>query len=260
MGREGVVKIFVMGANGRMGRELILALKQETSLFAIGGADTTAGSFADIPIMASDNDFAELLNEAEMIVDFSSPSGTEQMIEHCGKYELALLTGTTGLQENQQKKLEKLAHSVPVLQAANFSVGIAILKRLVGETGKTLPHADVEISEAHHRKKKDAPSGTALMFGEVLRHAQGKKKKDIFLFGRSKEMPERGEEIVFHSIRGGNVPGEHNIRFFFGDEEICITHRSLSRRIFVAGAIAGIHFLAGKKAGLYTMEDVLNGN
>ena len=193
----------------------------------------------DIEIMAicDKNDKLPLINETHMsadaVIDFSAPDAIYDVAEYCEKYKVPLVSAVTGYSEEQDKLLEKLSRIVPVFRSSNFSVGISIMKKLVHEAAEMIEW-DAEIIEMHHNKKKDFPSGTALMLGKSI-----------------------GSNVNIHSIRTGNIPGEHTVIFAGNDEIIEITHRAFSKKIFAEGAIKAARFIVMQTAGMYGMEDIL---
>jgi 4-hydroxy-tetrahydrodipicolinate reductase len=207
------IRIALVAPNGRMGQAI-------------------ASAVADDPAFAVDQDHADLL------VDFSVPAALPASLDRAVSSGIPVLIGTTGLGTDADAQLAEAAKSVAVLRAANTSVGIALLAELVERAVKALgPEWDIQVAEAHHAKKVDAPSGTALMLGKI---AEG-----------------MGREVGYASVRGGTVPGDHDVMFLGPDERLILSHRAENRTIFARGALAAARFLAGKPAGLYSMRDVV---
>ncbi len=190
----------------------------------------------------------------EGILDFSLPEGLDTSVSLAQKYNCPLLIGTTGLNDEAKQKIQALSRLVPVMAEANYSLGVAVLKSAVRMAAKALGESfDIEIVETHHRKKVDAPSGTALM----LRAAADDGRNKPVIYGRRGRTGERGGEIAIHALRGGTVAGEHSVRFFGDNETLELKHLAESRRIFALGALRAIKWLGGKSAGLYTMDDFM---
>lgn len=190
----------------------------------------------------------------EGILDFSLPEGLDTSVSLAQKYNCPLLIGTTGLNDEAKQKIRSLSRLVPVMAEANYSLGMAVLKGAVRMAAKALGESfDIEIVETHHRKKVDAPSGTALM----LRAAADDGRNKPVIYGRSGRTGERGGEIAIHALRGGTVAGEHSVRFFGDNETLEFRHLAESRRIFALGALRAVKWLGGKSAGLYTMDDFM---
>lgn len=251
------MKIFVMGALGKMGRLLIEKLEAESNLHVIGGGDTEGAKLGDIEISGDNSRIYELVAEAEIVLDFSSPTGTEIIIDACEKYKKKLVSGTTGLLPGQQGKIGQLSKIVSVVQAANFSVGITLLTEFTRKASSALTGAECEIVEKHHRKKADSPSGTALALGRAIANERKQDLNANLVFGRHGTDLTRKAEIGMHSLRGGTIVGDHEVHFILENEIITLGHRACSRDIFADGAILAIQFIAEKENGLFSMRDVI---
>jgi len=239
-----------------MGQELTAAIGKQEDLILTGGIDTLETFYADEICVSTNPD--KILAEADLVVDFSSGEGAATIARACKKRNLPLITGTTGLSEEQQAQLSQLAKKAPVVQALNFSLGINILLNLLQNIAEVLKgHFDGEIVEIHHRKKKDSPSGTALLLAKTLINALGLPEAETLQFGRHGNALERGKEIALHSLRGGSVVGEHQVHLFCEHETITITHKALSRSVFVDGVLRAARWICSQKPGYYTMQDVL---
>jgi len=199
---------------------------------------------------------SSLDRSADVVIDFSSPSATLPLAKLCAERGIPLVVGTTGFEPEQKKEIEAFASHIPLLISANFSKAVNLLFRLAGEAAKALgDSADIEIVERHHHFKKDAPSGTALRLAEAVAKAIGSTQ---FIHGRSGQTGERPKgEIGLHALRTGDNPGEHTIVFGLMGECLELSHRALNRDGFARGALDAAKFLAGKKPGLYTMQDLL---
>lgn len=261
------VKIVVSGVRGRMGQTLVRLIRESPDLQLAGGIDreATTGDDAHSPgldrIETADS-AAQMILAADVVIDFSAPEAIADLVnrragELTGK---ALLVGTTGLDNDAQQALKKLSSSVAVLVAANFSVGVNLMLGMVEAAARVLPadRFDVEIVEAHHRHKADAPSGTALALGRVVAAARGVDLETVQRDGRSGKPGARPEgEIGFHAMRGGEVVGEHRVFFVGARERFEIAHAASDRALFADGALTAAHWISGKAAGWYTMKDVL---
>jgi len=246
------MKIAIAGAGGRMGRTLIDAVLADRGLslaaaFDVPGSPAVGQQAGNIRI-ASDPSAAAA---AEVLIDFTRPEGTLEHLRHAK----AMVIGTTGFSPAQKKAIEEAAKRMPIAMAANFAVGVNAAYRLAETAARILGDGyDVEIIEAHHRHKVDAPSGTALKLGEVVAKALNRKLSDVARHGRAGETGERPEsEIGFHAIRGGDIVGEHTGQ----GERLEVTVRSQSRMTYAAGALRAAKFLQNRAPGLYDMADVL---
>ena len=193
-------------------------------------------------------------DEAEVLIEFTTPEAT---VEHL-TYAKPAVIGTTGLGPEQTAKVEEAAEKVPIVLAPNTSVGVNLLREVVRLLSEKLGEGyDIELVEAHHRGKKDAPSGTALLLARAAAEGRRKKLEEIATYGREGASPRKGGEIGIHAVRGGAVVGEHRLLFLGDDEEVEVTHRALSRRVFAAGALRAARFAASASPGLYSMREVL---
>ena len=236
-----MVKLLLIGY-GRMGKMIEDVVSQTEGARVIGKVDPLLPAW----------DEAE---RPDAILDFSAPQGIRETVALALRYRCALVIGTTGLDESARARIDEAAGQVPVICQSNYSLGVAVLKRAVRMTAQALGEGfDIEIVETHHNKKKDAPSGTALSLAEAA-NLDGKP----LLYGRQGLVGARGNEIGLHAVRGGSVAGEHRVLFLGDNETIELRHEAQSRRIFAVGAVRAALFLAGRKAGLYTMDDVVAG-
>jgi 4-hydroxy-tetrahydrodipicolinate reductase len=192
-------------------------------------------------------------DDAGVLVEFTTPEAT---VEHLS-YGKPHVIGTTGLSEEQRAKLEEAAKNVPIVLAPNMSVGVNLLREVVRDLSRKLADYDIEVVEAHHRHKKDAPSGTALLLARAAAEGRGQDLDKVATYGREGVAPRREGEIGIHALRGGAVVGEHRLVFYSEGEEVEVTHRALSRRTFADGAMRAAGFAATVEPGLYSMHDVL---
>jgi 4-hydroxy-tetrahydrodipicolinate reductase len=250
------MKIAIAGAGGRMGRTLIEAVLADRGLSLAGAFDVPGspaiGQQAGNIRIGSDPSTAAA---ADVLIDFTRPEGTLEHMRHAK----AMVIGTTGFSPAQKKAIEEAAKRMPIAMAANFAVGVNAAYRLAEMAARILGDGyDVEIIEAHHRHKVDAPSGTALRLGEVVAKALNRKLSDVARHGRAGETGERpGKQIGFHAIRGGDIVGEHTVMFAGQGERLEVTVRSQSRMTYAAGALRAAKFLRDRAPGLYDMADVL---
>jgi 4-hydroxy-tetrahydrodipicolinate reductase len=265
----GLLKAGVVGVGGKMGSR-ILSLLISNDEFKVVGATERSGSSAlgkDIGTLTGNQkqgvdvveNLEEAFIEADGIIDFSSPASTLQTAEYASKNSKALVIGTTGFSDKQKKSLLKLAQSFPCVFSPNMSVGVNVMfemsKKLTGLLGNDF---DIEILEAHHRNKKDSPSGTALKIAEVVSQSLNKNLSDIAVYSRHGNIGERKKgEIGIQTLRGGDVVGEHSLIFYGDGERIEFTHKASSRDTFANGAIRALNWVSDKPAGLYSMKDVL---
>jgi 4-hydroxy-tetrahydrodipicolinate reductase len=250
-------RVAIAGAGGRMGQALIEALREDRELQFAAGLEA-AGSPAlgrDISGVRIGCDVAAALGASDLLIDFTRPEGTLEHLRHAK----AMVIGTTGFSPQQKKIIEEAARRMPIAMAANFAVGVNAAYKLAETAARILGDGyDVEIIEAHHRHKVDAPSGTALRLGEVVAKALNRKLSDVARHGRAGETGERPEkQIGFHAIRGGDIVGEHTVIFAGQGERLEVTVRSQSRMTYAAGALRAARFLQNRSAGLYDMADVL---
>ena len=265
-----MIKFGVNGAAGRMGRRLTALLNDQEDcalVCALEGeahADLgrDAGELAGVGALGvplvEDMGRAECL--PDVVLDFSTPEATMVRVEQCAAAGVALAIGTTGLQKDDIEYVEReIAARIPVLMSPNMSIGVSLLTQLLGRVASALGEDyDVEIVEMHHRRKTDAPSGTALRFAEAICEAMSWDPGSALVYGRKGPVGERPTGgIAMHAVRGGDVVGDHTVIFAGAGERIEITHRASTRDVFAMGAIRAGRFLAGRGPGLYTMEQVL---
>ena len=257
-----MTRIAVVGAAGRMGRELCRAALDTEGIELVGGTEepeapelgTDLGELCGVGKLhiAATEDPPE---EAEVLVEFTTPEAT---VEHLS-YGKPVVIGTTGLSEKQRAKVQEASKDIPLVLAPNMSVGVNLLRELVRELSAKLSGYDVEVIEAHHRNKKDAPSGTALLLARAAAEGQGQNLDEVAVYGREGVAPRGEGEIGIHALRGGAVVGEHRLIFYGLGEEVEVIHRALSRRTFADGALRAARFVADAGPGLYSIQDVLEG-
>jgi 4-hydroxy-tetrahydrodipicolinate reductase len=262
---QGVV---IAGASGRMGRMLIEAVLAADDLRLHGALDLTgspvlgqdAGAFAGRSTgVAITADLDVALAGASVLIDFTRPEGTLAHLQACARHGVKCVIGTTGFTPAQKDRLAEAAARHAIVLAPNMMVGVNVVFKLLERAAKALSKGyDIEVIEAHHRHKVDAPSGTALKMGEVMAAALGRELKDCAVLSREGFTGERDPSTIgFAAVRGGDIVGDHTVLFAGTGERIEITHRSTSRAGYAAGALRAARFLASRDTGLYSMDDVL---
>lgn len=258
----------IFGANGRMGRALIEAHALQEALqlsyanvrasskwqgFDVGELAGIAKQGLHTKAETSD------ISSTDVMIDFTLPEALERNIQTCLRFKKPLVIGTTGLNDEQKQWISDAAQEIPVVFAANMSIGVNLLFNLVRQAARVMGKtADIEIWEAHHRFKKDAPSGTAVAIGEVIADELGRELDDCAIYGREGDTGERDPNTIgFATIRAGDIVGEHTAMFAELGERIELTHRASSRLTFAKGAVRAAAWLANRPIGLYDMQDVL---
>ena len=250
-----MVKVILNGANGAMGKVVADLISADPDMEVVVGVDRRADMDAAFPIMDSIN---KVNVAADVVIDFSSVEAADTLLDFIEQKKIPAVICTTGLSEAQIDRINELSSVSPILRSANMSLGINILSKVLAEVDPTLKKAgfDIEIVEAHHRRKLDAPSGTALLLADSINSSMDEKLD--YTYDRSdRHEPRRENEIGISSVRGGTIVGDHDVIFAGEDEVISFNHRAYSRKIFANGAIAAAKFLIGKSNGLYDMSDVI---
>ena len=260
-----MTKIALTGAAGRMGRR-IAAVVIESEQFDIVSATEAAGHpdvGKDVGDLAGVGPFGvavgtELAGEPDVLVDFSQPECTLQYLALCRQRKIAMVTGTTGLTASQQAEVADTAGVIPIVQAANYSVGINVLLKIAGQVARALGEEyDIEVCETHHRFKRDAPSGTAIALTRAICEATGRDYGEAVVFGRGGQCPRRPGEIGVHALRIGDDVGQHAIHFGNLGETVTLAHAAHTRDPLVRGALRAAQWVVGQAPGLYTVHDVL---
>ena len=264
-----MIRIAVVGASGRMGLCLIKAaeLGENTALTAaISRPDSVAvnrdaGELAGIGTLGIKvvDDFNAVLDQFDVLIDFTRPETSMDLIETCRKAGKKIVIGTTGYTEQQKATIAEAAKDVAIVLAPNMSVGVNLALKLLEMTAKVMgDYTAIEVIEAHHRHKIDAPSGTALRMGEVIAKTLGRDLKDCAIYGREGNTGERERKTIgFSTIRAGDIVGDHTVLFADEGERVEITHKATSRMTFANGAVRAAVWLEDKQNGLYDMQDVL---
>ena len=242
-----MTKIAITGSNGRMGQALIEAVKLNPNV--------SQGS-----ILNRGDDIERVLKDFDVLIDFTRPEATLDALSVCQSAGKAMVIGTTGFSDDALQVIDQASSDIPIVFAPNMSVGVNLTLKLLETTAKVIgTDSNIEIVEAHHRHKVDAPSGTALKMGEVIANALGRNLSECAVYGREgTEEPRDKQTIGFSSIRGGDVVGEHTVTFFMEGERVEITHKASSRMTYANGAVKASQWLTNQANGLYSMQDVLD--
>ncbi len=263
------IRAVVAGAGGRMGQRIVAALDGQPGIELVGASERVghpslgcdAGIVAGIHVedVLIEERLDLVLARGDVLIDFTAPEASLRHAELAVQLGKALVLGTTGLDVAQQDQLERAARRIPIVFAPNMSVGVNLLFKVLGDVAKVLGDAyDVEIVEAHHRYKKDAPSGTAKKMAQVIAETLGRDLEQVAVPGRSGLVGERRpEEIGILALRGGDIVGDHTVTFAGLGERVEITHRAHSRDTFARGAVRAAKWVVGRVPGLYDMMDVL---
>lgn len=262
-------RIAVMGAAGRMGKNLIEAVGQNASVVLAAAVDRPDSTLigADVGELAGvgkinvalSASLEEVLDAFDVLIDFTHPTVTLRNLAVCRAAGKAMVIGTTGFSAEQKLQLDEAAKEIPIVFAANYSVGVNLCLKLLDTAARVLgDEVDIEIIEAHHRHKVDAPSGTALRMGEVVANALGRDLEKVAVYGREGQTGARERETIgFATVRAGDVVGDHTVLFAAEGERVEITHKASSRMTFANGAVRAALWLGAQPAGLYDMQDVL---
>lgn len=264
-----MIKAIVSGACGRMGSRIINAIVNDEDIKLVGALEKKGhpnfgkdagevNGLEKLGVLISD-ELEHIIDEGEVLIEFTDPGTTLNHLRMAIEHKKAMVIGTTGFSDKQLKEIKEIATQIPCVMAPNMSVGVNLLFKLAKDIAPVLgDDYDIEIVEAHHRKKKDAPSGTAIRIAEILAKALGRNLKESGVYGRRGTTGERTrKEIGIHAVRAGDIVGEHTITFAGTGERIEITHRAHSRDTFAQGAIRAVKFVVKAKKGLYDMQDVL---
>lgn len=261
---NGPVRLAINGASGNMGSALLALLVQDDR-FTLVHAVVSPNSPCDGKRVAPGTDCAvhhahhwTQAPPIDVVVDFSSPGALSTALDHCLAHDIALVSGTTGLDAALEDRLTAACQHIAVLRAANFSLGVAVLTRLLRDAASALPAWDLEIVEAHHGRKRDAPSGTALALGRAAAEARQRSLDATAVYVREGHTGERSEgSIGFAVVRGGDIVGEHSAMLIGHGERLELVHRATNRSIFARGALQAAYWLAGRDAGCRHLEDVI---
>lgn len=258
------MRLVIAGAGGRMGRALIELVLRSSDLELAAAVEAPGNPLigrdaGELVGLSGGVKVSSEFADADCLIDFTRPEGALAHLEQCLAGGMRMVIGTTGFSEKQNERIAEAAKRIAIVQAPNMSAGVNLAFRLAETAARTLGEGyDVEIIEAHHRHKIDAPSGTALEFGAVIARALGRDLARHAVHGRRGEVGERDPKAIgFHAVRGGDIVGEHTVLFAGEGERLEITVRSSSRATYAMGALRAARFLADKRSGLYDMQDVL---
>jgi 4-hydroxy-tetrahydrodipicolinate reductase len=255
-----MIKVIVCGVAGRMGSRIVDLLRETQGISLLGGVESkdsyaVGTHIGDAPVV---DDLAKLIERGEVVIDFTQPKATLDHLKIVTEHKKPIVIGTTGISNEEKKQVESAAKTVPVCFSPNMSIGVNVMFKLIAEAARLLgKDYDVEVLEAHHRLKKDAPSGTAMKMAEVLLEALKRNKKDLRYHREGLIGERKAEEIGIQTIRGGDIVGDHTVLFAGLGERLEITHRATSRDNFARGAVLAAKWIFGKTPGLYDMQDVL---
>ena len=250
-----MVKILMHGCNGKMGRMITEIVKNEEDAVIAAGVDKFTGIPNDYPVF---EEIAQCDVDVDVVIDFSNAGAVDELLDYCVKKSLPVVLCTTGLSDEQLKKVDECSEKIAVLKSANMSMGINLLLKLLKDAAKVLAPAgyDIELVEKHHNQKLDAPSGTALALADSINEAMGNEYE--YVYDRSQVRKKRdAKEIGISAVRAGTIVGDHEVIFAGTDEVIEFKHTAYSRSVFAKGAVEAGKFLAGQLAGMYDMGDVI---
>ena len=264
------VRIGITGAAGRMGRTLVEAIalagdelqlaaaieQPQSSLLGADAGELSGQGKNGVVVVGS---LAQVIDDIDVLIDFTVPAATLSNLAQCVDNKVAMVIGTTGFTPEQQAQIDQAAKLIPVCKASNFSTGVNLCFQLLDMAARVLgDEVDIEVYEAHHRHKIDAPSGTALSMGEVVARALGRDLQQVAVYGREGQTGARSRDTIgFATVRAGDIVGDHTVTFAADGERVEITHKASSRMSFARGAVRAARWLAGRDAGLYDMQDVL---
>ena len=250
------MKVLINGINGKMGQEVANVLDTDKDILLIGGVDKENTGIYTYPVYTNASDIEE---KPDVIIDFSIPVATFGVLEYAKKNNVPVVIATTGFTGEEEKKIVEYSNYIPVFKSANMSFSINMFQHILKEIAPKLKDTDIEIIETHHNRKIDSPSGTAQMLADTINEALG--GGYVCEYDRHSKHEKRAKnEIGMTSIRGGNIVGEHTVKFFGDSETFEITHTSYSRNVFAEGAIKSAEFIVGKKNGFYNMDDLVSEN
>ena len=262
------MKIAIVGACGRMGRMLIESVLKDGQVMLVSAIDQPgtlaigkdAGELVGMPCgVEVSSDVEAGIARADCLIDFTRPEGTLEHLEICRRHKVAMVIGTTGFSDDGKAAIASAAREIPIVYSPNMSVGFNVVIKLLDAASRILNEGyDIEIVEAHHRYKVDAPSGTALRMGEVIAAALGRDLKTCAVYGREGYTGERDPSTIgFATVRGGDIVGDHTVMYCGTGERVEISHKAGSRMPYALGALCAVRFLAGRSCGLFDMQDVL---
>ena len=258
------VRLAINGATGRMGQALLGLIKGDARFVLVAAIASPGSSHLGQPVYVGDDSLRFThgwpgAGALDVVIDFSGPAGLAEALTYCESHGVALVTGTTGVDSTFNQRLASSAQRIALLRAANFSLGVAVLTRLLREAAAALPDWDLDIIEAHHNRKEDAPSGTALALGEAAAAARETTLAESAVYAREgRTGPREHGTIGFAVVRGGDIVGEHVALLMGQGERVELAHRATDRSIFARGALEAAHWLSGRAAGSYDLDAMLS--
>lgn len=251
-----MIKVFVNGCNGTMSKQVLLEINKSEDMTVVGGFDKEPNKAYDFPVYT---DINKIKVDADVIIDFSVPSATLEILTYAKKSQTPIVIATTGFSNTDLLMIEEASHSIPIFRSSNMSFDIAVMKKVIASLSHILEGTDIEIIETHHNRKLDAPSGTALALADAINKEFDNSYEYVYSRHERRE-PRNKREIGISSVRGGNIVGEHSVQFFGPYETFEIKHIAHSRSVFAQGAIKAAKFLIRQKPGSYSMEDLMDVN
>ena len=248
-----MIKVLINGCNGKMGQEVAKQVDKTEGFTVLSGVDRLDTGDNNFPVYTSYENITEM---PDIIIDFSVPEATFKALEFASKNNIPIVIATTGFTDEQTNKIKEYSKTIPIFKSANMSFEINLMAKIVAQMATLINDADIEIVEAHHNRKIDAPSGTALLLADSINSALDNKMN--YEYNRHAKREKRSKnEIGIHSIRGGNIVGKHTVSFYSDDEYFEITHNVSSRSVFAKGAVKAADFLVHKAPGLYDMNNLI---
>lgn len=249
-----MIKVLINGCNGKMGQELAKSIERNDNFQTICGFDRLDAGDNKFPVYT---DISKITEEPDVIIDFSVPSATLNILKYAVSKKIPTVIATTGFTNEELETIRDYSKEIPIFQSSNMSFEVNLMKHLVTKVAKYLKNSDIEIIETHHNRKIDAPSGTALTLASAINEALNNEMH--FEYNRHSKLEKRNpKEIGIHSIRGGNVVGKHTVEFFLENESLEITHTVQSRGVFADGALKAAEYLIVQDPRLYTMDNMFN--
>ena len=249
------ISILVCGVNGAMGKSVVDCASNTDHVTVVAGYDKVSNDNYSFPVYT---DLSEIKENIQGVIDFSHSSVAKSIAEYCVENKLPLVSATTGIDNEAEEYYHEISNLIPVFRSKNFSYGISVMKKLIEQATKLLfEDYDIELIEAHHNKKADAPSGTAQMLLESIENSSDKQYE--MLYGRHGNDCKRNKnEITVHALRGGTIVGDHTVMYAGEDEIISVSHKALSKKVFAVGALKAMQFIIQRENGYYSMDDITN--
>lgn len=250
-----MINVLVNGCNGRMGKEVIKQMEFYHNLCLSCGFDINDDGLNNFPVY---NRLEDIKSPVDVIIDFSVPISTLNILKFALENKIAIVIATTGFSNEENEEIKEASKFIPIFKSANMSFDINLMSKIISKLAIILKDTDIEIIETHHNQKKDAPSGTALLLADSINKSLNNEMKYTFDRHFLNEKRQKNE-IGFSSIRGGDIVGEHTVKFFSSNETFEVTHKSYSRSVYADGALKAAEFLINQTSGLYNMDNLING-